>query len=222
MLQNYLLFIPCCLICSAASAQAIYSDPTTAAAMAMHSAVINGQLNKTNNNLTLIQQGQLAVAGQLTVANDLQRTIYKGLSEVASAVRSLSAIKDMVAVSDDIVTGINKAIAITGTNPALLLFAQSGAQEFKSRATGLAAEVASFVLAGGKGNLMDSGERAKLLNRITSELMIIRGVAYGLYRSMYWARARGIFNSLDPYAGFINTDKWIADDILNHSKLTRR
>ncbi len=62
------------------NAQAVYVDPTTAAAMAVHSGIIDGQLNTTNNKLTQIQSGQLAVTGQLTVVNSLQKDIYKGLS----------------------------------------------------------------------------------------------------------------------------------------------
>src|SRR5690606_15302331 len=120
-----------------------------------------------------------------------------GLSEVSSVVRNLLAVKDITEISADIVQDVNKAMNIAGSNPVLLLFAESGAREFKTRATNLAVEVGAFVLQGGKNNLMDSGERAKLLNRIVTELTILRGVAYGMYRSMYWAKQRGILNSLN-------------------------
>ncbi|MEJ6979740.1 hypothetical protein WG906_04720 [Pedobacter sp. P351] len=200
----------------------IYTDPATAGATAAQAAIINSQLNKTNSNLTLIQKGQLAVTGQLLIVNDLQDKIYIGLSEVAGAVRSLSAIKDIAEISVDIIQDVNKGLAIAEDNPTLLLFAEKGAREFKTRSTSLAAEVSSFVLLGGKENLMDSGERAKLLNRIRSDLMILRGVAYGMQRSMFWAKQRGILNSLNPYAGYINLDKRIADDIIRNAKYLKR
>jgi hypothetical protein len=202
-------------------AQTVYVDPTTAAAMAVHAGVINGQLNTTNNKLTLIQSGQLAVTSQLALANTLQQQIYKGLTEVSSVMSSLLAVKDITDISSDILTDANKAINLAGTDPVLILFAQQGANDFRSRASSLVTEVGTFVLQGGKTNLMDSGERAKLLNRIVNELMIIRGVAYGIYRTMYWAKQRGILNSLNPYAGFINIDQQIGDDILNSSKLLK-
>lgn len=196
----------------------IYVDPAVAAATGAHAAVINGQLNTTNNNLTLIQRGQLAVTGQLVIVNDLQDKIYKGLSEVSAIMRNLLAVKDIADISADIVQDVNRALGIAGTNPVLLLFAEQGAREFKTRATALATEVSAFIMHGGKDNLMDSGERAKLLNRIVTELTILRGVAYGMYRTMYWAKQRGILNSLNPYAGFINIDKRIADDIIRNAK----
>lgn len=203
-------------------AQAIYVDPATAAAMAVHSGIINGQLNTTNNKLTLIQTGQLAVTGQLTAVNSLQKDIYKGLSEVSSVMTNLLAIKDIAEISSDIVTDVNKAATLAQSDPVLLLFAQQGASEFKTRATALAAEVSTFILQGGQSNLMDSGERAKLLNRIVNELSIIRGVAYGMYRTMYYAKMRGILNSLNPYAGFINIDRQIGDNILLNAKTLKR
>src|SRR5690606_41954756 len=76
----------------------IYIDPAVAAATGAHAAVINGQLNTTNDKLTLIQRGQLAVTGQLVIVNDLQDKIYKGLSEVSSVVRNLLAVKDRKSV----------------------------------------------------------------------------------------------------------------------------
>lgn len=200
----------------------IYVDPAVAAATGAHAAVINGQLNTTNDNLTLIQRGQLAVTGQLLIVNDLQDKIYKGLSEVSAVVRNLLAVKDIADISTDIVRDVNRAMDIAGSNPVLLLFAEAGAREFKTRATNLATEVGSFVTVGGQLNLMDSGERAKLLNRIVTELTILRGVAYGMYRSMYWAKHRGILNSLNPYAGWINMDKRIADDIVRNARYLRQ
>lgn len=220
-MRTLFLFIAVLLLGTRLHAQ-IYIDPAVAAATGVHAGVINGQLNTTNNNLTLIQRGQLAVTGQLVIVNDLQDKIYKGLSEVSAVVRNLLAIKDISEISTDIVRDVNKAMDLAGSNPVLILFAEEGAREFKSRATALAAEVTSFVTRGGGQNLMDSGERAKLLNRIVTEMTILRGVAYGMYRSMYWAKQRGILNSLNPYAGFINLDKRIADDIIRNAKYLKQ
>ncbi|RYZ42821.1 MAG: hypothetical protein EOP49_28125 [Sphingobacteriales bacterium] len=200
----------------------IYFDPATAAATAVHSGLIDRQLDKTNDRLTLIQRGQLAVTGQLTVINEVQRSLYRGLSEVSGVMKSLLAVKDIAEISEDILSDLNKSIAIAGDNPAFLLFAEAGAGEFRARAVSLSAEVGAFVLKGGGDNLMDSGERSKLLNRIAVQLMILRGVSYGMYRAMYRARQTGLLNALNPYAGFINSDRRIADDILSKIKLLKK
>jgi len=200
----------------------IYFDPATAGAMAMHSGIIDRQLDKTNDRLTLIHRGQLAVTGQLTVINVVQRSLYRGLSEVSGVMKSLLAVKDIAEISGDIFSDVNRSVAIARDNPAFLLFAQAGASEFRVRATSLAAEVGAFALKGGWDNLMDSGERSKLLNRIATQLMILRGVSYGMYRAMYRARQTGLLHALNPYAGFINSDKRIADDILSRLKTLKK
>ncbi len=213
--------VGCLSLATALHAQ-IYIDPAVAAATAGHAVVMNTQLNNTNDNLTAIQRAQLAVTGQLVLVNDLQQKLYTGLSEVAGALRSLLTVKDISDISADIWTDLEKAAQYASENPALLLFAEAGAREFKMRATNLATDVSAFVMQGGARNLMDSGERARLLNNIRTELTIIRGVAFGMQRSMFWAKQRGILASLNPYAGFINVDRQIADDILRNSKLLRK
>jgi len=220
-MRKIFIYILFGLLSQHASAQ-IYVDPTTAAATAAHAGVIKSGLSRTSDNLTLVQRAQLAVIGQLGIVNDLQSTIYRGLSEVSGVMRSLLSVKDIYEISQDIVIDVNKAINISSSEPLLLLFAESGAREFRSRSINLAAEVSTFVLKDGWEVLMDSGERAKLLNRIVTELTILRGVAYGMYRTMYWARQRGILNSLNPYAGYINIDKRIADDIIRNAKMLKQ
>lgn len=202
-------------------AQEIVIDPLTSGAIAVNSSVINGQLNTTNNNLSAIQRGQLAVTGQLVIVNDLQNKIYNGLSQVAAIISNLTSVKEIASCGTDIVKDVGQAVSIARSNPALLLFAEEGAREFQTRAVTLSAEVSAFVLKGGN-NLMDAGERGKLLNHIQSEMQILRGIAYGMGRAMYWAKMRGIWASLNPWAEWRNMDIQIANDVLNNAKYLKQ
>lgn len=216
----FLILLPI-LIFKAAFAQEIVVDPATSAAIAVNSAVINGQLNTTNNNLSAIQKGQLAVTGQLVIVNDLQNKIYTGLSQVASVINNLTSIKEIASCGTDIVNDVGQAVTIAKSDPVLLLFAEEGAREFQTRAVTLAADVSAFVLKGGS-NLMDAGERGKLLNHIESEMQILRGIAYGMGRAMYWAKMRGIWASLNPWEEWKNMDVQIANDVLNNAKYLKQ
>ena len=217
----YLILLLCCLV-KLASAQELVVDPTTSAAIAVNAAVINGQLNTTNNNLSLIQKGQLAVTGQLTIANTLQNDIYKGLSQVASIISNLESIKEIATCGTDIISDVEQAEKLAQSDPVLLLFAEQGAREFETRSVALAGDVSAFVLQAGGKNLMDSGERAKLLNHIESQMQILRGISYGMQRAMYWAKMRGIFQSLNPWATWQNEDKQIAISVLNNAKYLKQ
>lgn len=220
--MKYLLIIACCFWFSVSNAQEVVIDPTTSAAVAINSAVINGQLNTTNNNLSLIQKGQLAVTGQLTIVNKLQNDIYKGLSQVASVINNLTTIKEIANCGSDIVADVEQAAMLAKSDPVLLLFAEQGAREFETRAFTLAADVSAFVLKGGGSNLMDSGERGKLLNHIEIEMQILRGIAYGMQRSMYWAKMRGLWDSLNPWATWKNEDVRIANDVINNANYLKK
>jgi len=209
------------LLFKVAFAQEIVIDPLTSGAIAVNSSVINGQLNTTNNNLSAIQRGQLAVTGQLVIVNDLQNKIYNGLSQVAAIISNLTSVKEIASCGTDIVKDVGQAVSIARSNPALLLFAEEGAREFQTRAVTLSAEVSAFVLKGGN-NLMDAGERGKLLNHIQSEMQILRGIAYGMGRAMYWAKMRGIWASLNPWAEWRNMDIQIANDVLNNAKYLKQ
>ena len=199
-------------------AQELVVDPVTSGAILVNTATINGQLNTTNNNLSAISRGQMAVSSQLLIVNKLQNDILTGLSQVASVINNLTTIKDIAECGSDIVTDVGQAVTIARSDPVLLLFAEQGARDFEKRALTLATDVSAFVLKGGKNNLMDSGERGKLLNHIESEMQILRGIAYGMNRAMYWAKINGIWRSLNPWAEWQNEDVRIANDVLTNAK----
>ncbi len=217
-----LLFLPLLFGIRQLKAQEVVVDPATSAAIAVNAGVINSQMNTTNNNLSLISKGQLAVTGQLTIINKLQSDIYNGLSQVASIIRNLESIKDIGECGSDIISDTEQALSYAKSDPVLLLFAEQGARDFETRSVTLAADVSAFVLKGGGSNLMDSGERGKLLNHIASEMRILRGIAYGMQRAMYWAKMNGIFRSLNPWATWQNEDVRIANDVLNNAKYLKQ
>lgn len=198
--------------------QAVYVDVAVSGATAAHSAVINAQLKATNERLTLIERGQLAVTGNLTIVNTMQNKIYRGLSEVSSILTNLSNVKEIARIATAISGDLNDVMHLAGENPALILFAERNAILFQQRATSLALEVSSFVLKGGETNLMDAGERSKLINQILTEMVILRSYTYGMYRSMYFAQMKGFVKALNPFQGYINVDIQLAQDIARKAK----
>jgi len=222
ILKKTLLIFILLSVLSGAFAQELVVDPAVSGAIAVNSAIINGQLNTTNDKLNLIQKGQLAVSGQLLIVNSLQNKIYQGLSQVASVINNLTTIKEIAECGSDIITDVESSVKLAKSDPVLLLFAEQGARDFETRAATLAADVSAFVLKGGNSNLMDSGERGKLLNHIADEMRILRGIAYGMDRAMYWAKINGIFHSLNPWAEWQNQDVRIANDVLTNAKYLKQ
>jgi len=222
MKSKFFLFLLIVSIHPHLDAQELVVDPVTSGSIAVNAALINSQMTTTNNNLSLISKGQLAVTGQLTIVNTLQNDIYKGLSQVASVISNLSSIKEIADCGTDIVTDVEQSLTLAQSDPVLLLFAEQGAREFEAKAVTLSADVSAFVLKSGGDNLMDSGERGKLLNHIQSQMQLLRGIAYGMQRAMYWAKMRGIFQSLNPWATWQNMDVRIANDVITNAKYLKQ
>jgi len=209
------------ILSGSAFGQAVYVDPAVSSATAAHSAIINSQLKATNERLTLIERGQLAITGNLTIVNTMQDKIYKGLSEVSSILTNLSNVQEIARMGTAISGDLNEVMDLAQENPALLLFAERNAVLFQQRATALALEVSSFVLKGGENNLMDAGERSKLINQILTEMVILRSYTYGMYRAMYFAQMKGFVKVLNPFQGYINVDIQLAQDIARKAKTLR-
>jgi hypothetical protein len=205
-----------------AKAQTITVDPVLTGAIITHAGVMNSGLDNTKSKLTLIEKGQAAVTSQLVIVNDMQNKIYKGLSEVSSVLTNLSTIKEIGDIGLDIFNDTEKALELAKSSPQLLLFAQENANDFKTRATSLALEVNNFALKGGANNLMDSGERSKFINHVATELRIMRGLAYGMERAMYWAKMKGFWKAVNPWQNYTDIDKRIATDVVSKSATLKR
>lgn len=216
-----LTFIIFIFACDWANAQ-VYIDPAVSGAQAAHAAVINTQLNNTNERLTLIERGQLAVTGNLTVVNTMQEKLYAGLTEVSAILNNLANVKEIARIATGIIGDVRDIMELAEENPVFLAFAEQNAILFKQRATALALEVQQFALKGGKDNLMDAGERAKIINTILNELLILRSYTYGMYRSMQFASMKGLFKSLNPFQGYIEMDVAIMDGILRKREILNR
>lgn len=215
--MKILHLILCMLLSGLASGQ-VYFDPAVAGAQAAHTAVIEKQLNNTNEKLTLIERGQLAITGNLTIVNSMQEKIYKGLSEVSSILTTLSGVREIVRISQGITSDINDIMQLATEDPIFLVFAEQNATLFQQRATSLALEVSNFALKGGTDNLMDSGERSKIINTVLNEMVILRSYTYGMYRAMYFAKMRGFFKSVNPFQSYIEMDMAIMEDIIRQRK----
>src|ERR1700692_1755417 len=127
--KKLLLIIILLSVLSGAFAQELVVDPAVSGAIAVNAAIINGQLNTTNDKLNLIQKGQWAVSGQLLIVNSLQNKIYQGLSQVASVINNLTTIKEITECGSDIITDVESSVKLAKSDPVLLLFAEQGARD---------------------------------------------------------------------------------------------
>lgn len=144
----------------------------------------------------------------------VQTLVFSSLTQVNHVLKSGIAATQVARISADIINESNTMIAIAGSDPYLLLFAEDVAGQMKSRGINLVSEVSAFVLKEGDNVLMDYEKRDALLRKIILELKVMRALCYSMGRSMYWAKLNGVLKTANPYRNFVNRDTRMADDII--------
>lgn len=175
----------------------------------------NNYLGKINSNLNTINTNVSSVVLAQTI-------IYNSLANVNSALKDGLAVKNLAVIVADMVSYLNQCLNLAKSQPELLLFAQNMEQQMQFRALALVRDVSGYVLKEGNNVLADYNSRDQFLHKVTMELQIIDGLAYGAYRAMFWAKERGIIASLNPYQAWINKDLGFANQIINNAKYLRQ
>lgn len=218
MKKTCLICLYCLMTICCASAQQYVIDPWHLNAVAQNAAVRSSAestheqyLGKINNNINDLNTN----VGAVVLA---QTMIYEGLSNVNSALKNGLAVKNMAVTVADMTYYINQALAMARSEPYLLTFANNVSAEMRRRALALVSDVSAYVLKDGNNVLADYNSRDELLRKVTQQLQILDGLAYGAWKAMYWAKERGIIASINPYAGFINQDKSFVTQIIQNAK----
>ncbi|MBE9599898.1 hypothetical protein [Pedobacter sp. MC2016-24] len=170
-------------------------------------------LEKIDQNLQTINVN----TGSIVLA---QSMIYNGLSNVNSALKNGLAMRELSVIIAEILRYSGQMLDMAKGEPYLLLFAEQIGNEMKGRSINLVTDVSGFILS--SNILADYNSRDQLMRRITQQLQIIRGLAYGAYQAMYWSKQRGIFKSVNPFAEFINSDRQFVTDIIRNAKYLKQ
>lgn len=145
----------------------------------------------------------------------VQDMILGSLQQVDQGLKSAIAVKQIGELAAEIAASSSKVLEIAKSDPVLLLFTENLVQQSKDRAYNLFLEVSNIVLKEGDNVLMDFEKRDALLKKISLELRVIRALVFNMEKSMYWARLKGVFKSLNPYQGFISQDQRLVNDIMS-------
>ncbi|WDF77048.1 hypothetical protein PQ469_24500 [Mucilaginibacter sp. KACC 22773] len=172
-------------------------------------------LGKINNNISDLNTN----VGSVVLA---QTMIYEGLSNLNSALKDGLAVKNMAVIIADMTAYINQALAMARNEPYLLLFAENIASEMRQRSLALVSDVSGYVLKEGNNVLADYNSRDQLLRKVITQLQILDGLAYGAWKSMYWAKERGVIAALNPFANFISQDNRIVNETIQNAKYLRQ
>ncbi|MEI6949827.1 hypothetical protein V9K67_21755 [Paraflavisolibacter sp. H34] len=196
------------------SAQVVVTDPVLAGVASANGEAQNKRLDDIREKQTVIQRYQALAVAHLKMINDWQDKLYKGLSQVSTALRDLQNLTEVYQVSRDIVAYQVQVAEHAKGNPMLLLVAHKSEQQFRLQAAALLTYIQSVALGGGAHLLMDAGERAAIIQRILRDLRVLRSLAYSAERMMYWAKREGLFKKIIPFASWVSGEATLAKAIL--------
>lgn len=158
----------------------------------------------------------------LTSVTLVQHMIHRSLTEINQTLREGLQVKQMGYLTADIIKNSNAALALAQGDPALLLFAEKAAGDLKQRSLGLVGDVSSVVLARDKHVLLNYNVRDELIKNVIEQLQIMNAIIYTIRQNMYYARARGLIHSLNPFQDYINQDLALERQVLFKRKLLKR
>jgi len=147
-----------------------------------------------------------------------QSLIQESLSHVNAALKQGLMVRNMAGICGDIRDYGVKMSELAKSEPYLLLFSEQIFRDMYSRSLALVSEVSEFVLKENAGLLMDYNSRDELLKRINTQLHILAGLCYGAWKAMYYAKVKGIYQSLNPFASYLNQDKALVSQVIRNAK----
>ncbi|MEO8870200.1 MAG: hypothetical protein ABI357_05150 [Granulicella sp.] len=199
---------------SSAFTQTLNIDPALTAAVGVAAVNENNQLTDMKHNQSKIIAAQTSTTALVNKINTLQQKTLDGLQQVSTAVRNAYQIVLSYQIISKIYDYQSKMLAECVKDPLASLLAYKIEKEMIDKSLGYYNQIATLILASGKDNLMDTGERCKLLDNIVNSLQVLEGYSFNCYYTVHLAVLNGVFKSLNPFSTYTNNDKRIINQIM--------
>lgn len=170
------------------------------------------------NRWSKIQNAKRIQLENLTLVDLIQERIFNSLTKVDRAIRQGKSVVEIGNIIRDILNYTLQASSEAKGNPALVLFAEQSAREFKQKGIDLSSYLYGFILKEKKDLLMDAGKRDMMIRHVLDELCVLRGLAYSIYNTIRWAKLNGFLQQVNPWQSYITTDKQLVQGILSTYK----
>jgi hypothetical protein len=221
MKKTVLIFVSLCFCLSAFSQEVVFDAQHFLTvqenqAMRMTAEETHQQyLGKVNDNVNTVNTNVSSVVAAQTL-------IYKSLANVNSALKDGLMVKNIAMTTTDIIYYLDQALQMAKEDPFLLLVAEKIQQSFGPKATAMVSDISGFILKSDGNMLADYNGRDQLLRKVVQQLQILDGMAYGAWKTMYWAKERGVLKTLNPYAAFISKDASFATQIIQRTEYLKQ
>ena len=201
------------LVGSFAFAQNTYIDVTTTLALKLYSDNLENQQEKTLEQQTKLQQAQTWVSTQMTVANNIQNQVLKGLNEVSGTLKNGVQVLSIYNELDRCLQYSSDILELTKDKPQYSVFGVKATQKAYEQIIKLTTDVTDL-LKPGELNLATAGDRYKLLFSVSQNVIMLKIWLLATKLNIERAIRLGWFQSINPFQGYINTDRSIVENIM--------
>lgn len=211
-MKKFNLVATLCLA-SYANAQDTYIDPATTAALVLYSENLKTEQEKTIEQHDKLQKAQTWVGTQMAAANDIQNKILKGLREVSGTLQNGIQVKEIYSDIKDCGTYASQISTLVEDDPEYAIFGVKATKETYESVLEMTTDVTEL-LKSGDLNLATSGDRYRLLFSISEKVKKLKIWLLTIMMNLERAKRLGFLRALNPFQGYINTDKTIVENIM--------
>jgi hypothetical protein len=174
---------------------------------------------------TSARTGQATVTAHESVNKSQMTTLKTTYRNIQNRFHTLGLVIDAAEIGLEAAPLVNEIIrqqqlivAQCRNNPVLILLAINSEADLADQANLLADYCAGLILSFGDVNQMKASDRKMLFSYVVTELRRIDGASRGLLTTITNFNNGLNSKSLNPFSGFINQDKNMADDIIRNAK----
>ncbi|MDO4728856.1 MAG: hypothetical protein Q4B43_07630 [Bacteroidota bacterium] len=204
----------CVLVLFSAKAQTVYVDPGTTASLVGYALALQQGQEDIKEEQSKLKEMQLWVGSQVGLLDNTQNKLLKGLKEANGLITNCFQTVKIAKDCQRIYYLTNQLYNEVSQYPEYAVFAISAKQKLFQQVMGLSTEITDL-LTSGENNLMTSGDRYRLLDRIGHRIKMIKISIYGILHKIRRARRIGFWRAANPFQGYINKDKDIIENILD-------
>lgn len=207
-----LLLLPCI-----GSAQKIYMDPVTAGAMVGYAVTLKGGHERAEKEQDKLQKAQTFISAQVALVKKVQDKVYKGLSEAGGTIQNAIQVKNIGEETKQCVEYSKSISQLVERHPQYAIFGAKATQRCYEQTLKIANEM-SNILADGETNLATAGDRYRVLDNIEHQVRMLKIYLISVQLALENAEYAGFWRSINPFQGYIDTDKDIIQNIMQKFK----
>ncbi|MCS7374965.1 hypothetical protein, partial [Elizabethkingia anophelis] len=175
------------------------------------------QQNKTVEEQTKLQQAQAWVASQMVLANNIQNKVLKGLQETSGTLQNGIQVKMIYEDLNDCRRYSGDIANLTKEHPQFSIFGAKATEKTYEQILKIGTDV-SDILASGELNLATAGDRYRLIFGISENVKKLKIWLLTVKLNIERAERLGFWKAINPFQGYINTDKDIVRNIMDRYK----